>query len=81
MPAQHGQVEELNTLTGPQRQRATAANHAKNQTTLSTPATYNDRTALETYLLANGYTQAALNRMTLNDCVYAARLKQDPTSI
>jgi hypothetical protein len=30
---------------------------------------------VETYLLANGYTQATLDKMNKNDKIYAARLK------
>jgi hypothetical protein len=78
--AQQGQVEE--EIGGfVQRQRATAANHAKNSTVISTPGTYADRASMETYLLSNGYTQATLTRMNINDVKYAVRLKQDPTSI
>lgn len=77
MTAKHGQVEEMITTLGPIRTRSTAANVVSNTTKLSTPATYNDRTSLETYLLAHGYTQAQLNIMTLNDCVYATKLSQD----
>lgn len=77
MTAKQGQVEEMNPFLGPVRTRATAVGTVANATKLSTPATYNDRTSLETYLLGQGYTQAQLNVMTLNDCVYAAKLKQD----
>lgn len=34
---------------------------------------------LETYLLANGYTQATLNSMNKNDKIYAYRLKKGTT--
>jgi hypothetical protein len=77
MTAKHGQVEEMFDELGPVRTRATATGHVANATKLSTPATYNDRTSLETYLLGQGYTQAQLNNMLLNDLVYAAKLKQD----
>jgi len=77
MTAKQGQVEEMNPFLGPVRTRSGASGHVANSTKLSTPATYNDRTSLETYLLSQSYTQAQLNVMTLNDCVYAAKLKQD----
>lgn len=77
MTAKHGQVEEMLHDLGPVRTRSTATGHVANATKLSTPATYNDRTSLETYLLGQSYTQAQLNIMTLNDCIYAAKLKQD----
>lgn len=77
MTAKHGQVEEMVHALGPVRTRSTAAGHVSNTTKLSTPATYDDRTSLETYLLGHGMTQAQLNQSTLNDLVYAAKLKQD----
>ena len=77
MTAKHGQVEEINSHLGPVRTRSSASGHVSNTTKVATPATYNDRTSLETYLLANGYTQAQLDVRNINDLIYAAKLKQD----
>lgn len=38
-------------------------------------ARFQNLTTLETYLLANGYTQATLDKMTKNDKIMAARQK------
>lgn len=70
-----GQVEEMISNLGTVRTRA---NGNSTTTKASTPATYNDRGSLETYLLSHGYAQAQLNSMTINDLVYAAKRSQDP---
>lgn len=78
MATAQGQVEEMDSSLGPVRTRSTAANAGSTATKVSTPATYNDRASLETYLLAHGYIQATLNSMNMNDLVYAAKRSQDP---
>ena len=77
MTSAQGQVQEMIPATGVIRTRSTAAGSIATATKLSTPATYKDRDSLEAYLLTQSYTQATLNLMTLNDLVYAAKLKQD----
>lgn len=42
---------------------------------------YADHAALDTALLADGYTQTQLDKMTLNDKRYAVRLADDADSI
>ena len=76
MASVQGQVQEMIPALGVIRTRATTP--VATATKASTPATYQDRDSLETYLLAHGYTQAKLNIMTLNDLVYAAKRSQDP---
>jgi hypothetical protein len=81
MTAQHGQVEEMIPSLGADRRRSTRANASASGTQATTVATYTDRNSMETYLLAHGYTQTTLNRMSVNDLVYATRLSQDPGGI
>ena len=69
-----GQVEEMISGLGTVRTRA---NGNSTSTKASTVATYTDRASMETYLLSHGYTQANLNSMTINDLIYATKLKQD----
>jgi hypothetical protein len=78
MAAVHGQVEEMVSGLGLVRTRSRSSNNNANTSKVSTPATYNDRNSMETYLLAHGYTQAQLNSMNINDLVYATKLSQDP---
>lgn len=48
---------------------------------LGTLANYASNASLDTRLLALGYTQATLDKMTQNDKVYALRLKDDAGSL
>jgi len=78
MATVQGQVQEMVPALGVIRTRSTAANNGSTATKVSTPASYHDRSSMETYLLAHGYTQATLNVMNINDLVYAVKLSQDP---
>jgi hypothetical protein len=48
---------------------------------IGTPANYASIDALETRLLALGYSQSDLNSMTVNDKQYALRLKDDSAGV
>lgn len=50
-------------------------------TSVGTPANFSSVSALETRLLAIGYTAAQLRVMTQNDKVYALRLADEAASI
>lgn len=50
-------------------------------TPIGTPANYASVSALETRLLAIGYTAAQLKLMTINDMQYAVRLNDDSAGI
>lgn len=50
-------------------------------TPLSNPADFTSVSTAETKLLANGYTQARLNTMTINDKIYALRLLEEASGI
>lgn len=64
--------------------RAKLKSNIGSGTDLTTPANYTSITALDTRLAAiNGtyYTQARLDKMNVNDKVYAVRLNDDAGSI
>jgi hypothetical protein len=50
-------------------------------TVLATPANYSGVSALETRLLAIGYTQARINQMGRNDMIFAVRTSDDAAGI
>lgn len=79
--AVQGQIEETISGLGVDKRRSTAAGNNSNTTKATTIATYTDRAAMETYLLAHGVTQAQLNSMNLNDITFAVRLKQDAAGV
>lgn len=74
MASKIGQVEEMIPNLGTVRTRANG-----NSTSTKTSAFTNlkDRDSMESYLLGQGYPQANLNSMTINDLVYAVKQKQD----
>lgn len=78
MATVQGQIEETIPGLGVVRTRSTAANNNSSTTKVSTVANYTSRAAMEAYLLTQGYTQATLNLLTMNDLTYAVKLKQDP---
>lgn len=63
------------------KERAVADSAAVPGGSVTTPANYDSNTALDTRLLALGYTQAQLDGMTQNDKVYAVRLSDDADSL
>lgn len=63
------------------KERAVAGSDAVPGGSVGTPANYDSNTALDTRLLALGYSQATLDKMTQNDKVYAVRLNDDEDSI
>lgn len=48
---------------------------------LATPSDYASLDAMNTYLLAHGYTQAQLNILNINDIVWAYRSSADAAGI
>jgi hypothetical protein len=50
-------------------------------TSITTPANFASVSAMETRLLAVGYTAAQLRQMTQNDKIYALRLADESASI
>lgn len=60
------------------KRRASGQNVA---TPLATPANYASQSALDTRLLALGYSAANIRIMNLNDKVYAVRLADDSAGI
>jgi len=82
MVSAHGQLGEMLTGAGfLDKRRSTAAVTGSPASQVAPPLDYSSRNALEAYLVANGYTQATLNSMSINDLIYAYRLKKDAGGI
>lgn len=66
------------------RTRATAKSVADNTSAVTTPANYSNVAALDarlTAISATTYSQANLDRMTINDKIYALRLADDGATL
>lgn len=76
--AQHTQHNHLGVVDGGRAVADSAA--VPGGGNITSPANYADHAALDTRLIALGYTQTDCDKMTLNDKRYAVRLADDPDS-
>ena len=81
MAAVQGQINETVGQEIFDIRRSSVANNVKNTSVLATPGDYSSRNAIEAKLLTQGYTQAALNLLSMNDLIYACRVKNDSAGI
>lgn len=63
------------------KRRTTSVSNGATVRSATAQAAYVSQTAMDTRLLALGYSQKNIDSMTTNDKVYAIRVGDDPTSI
>ena len=80
MTAAQGQIGDLRGFID-KRRSAPATAAMASATKLATIANYTDLDSIEARLITAGYSQTNLNRMTMNDKIYALRLVTDSAGI